>query len=145
MLDTSGLDDMIAQMRKMGENSGKMADAMVLAAGEEIKAAWVEVAERRRHRRSGAMIEAIGYAHEVKTISGIKYVDVYPQGKDGKGRKKPVRNATKAYVLHYGKKAWKTRSGDDWVDEADAKAEPRIAKKLPQMWEQYLKDGNVPT
>lgn len=143
MFDTSGLDELIRDMRRLGEYSGAAADAMVLAAADEIRKAWKETAEKKRIKKTGEMIKSIGYSHEVRDIGGVKYTDVYPQGKDPK---KGIRNATKAFILYHGSRRWKNPKGRTyrWADEANAKAEPQVTERLTKMWEQYLKTGRAP-
>ena len=143
-MDTTGLDELIRDMRRMGEYSGEQANKMVLAAGEVIKDSWIQEAQKRRLRKSGQMIGSIGYAKDVKDIGGVKYTDVYPQGKDSKTG---VRNAQKAFILHFGSSRWKDSRGRGfgWVDEASAKAEQPVERKLTEMWGQFLENGKVST
>lgn len=136
--DTSGLDDLVRDMERMGAATGPVADAMVHAAVIEIRDAWRESAEAHGHRDTGAMIDSIGYSSAPIKLSDAIARDVYPQGKDKKG----VRNAEKAFVLHYGSKRIQ---GDNWVDDADAAAGPRVQAKLEQMWGEFLETGKVPT
>ena len=136
-MNTQGLDKLISEMQKLGEHSGKMAEAMVNAAAVEIRNAWKESAEQHELIDTGAMIESIGFPGPVGNMNGTLYRDVYPQGKDGKG----TRNAEKAFVLNYGTSRIKPTH---WVDEAEAKAEPTIQRKLEEMWGEYLDTGKIP-
>lgn len=58
------------------------------------------------------MIESIDFARQAKMLGQIRYIDIYPQGKDRHG----VRNAEKAFILHYGTKRI---AATHWVDDAD--------------------------
>ena len=136
--DTSGLDDLVREMRRMGQDSGKVAEAMVQAAAIEIREAWKEAAEEHGLRDTGAMIESIGFNGPVKSIGNALYQDVYPQGKDEKG----VRNAEKAFILHYGTTR---RPGTYWVDDADEKSGQRVQRRLEEMWGEFLETGKVPS
>lgn len=135
--DTSGLDDLIRDMTRMGERSGEIAHAMVDAGVEEIRECWRDSAEAHGHRDTGDMIASIGSGPFID-MNDIVAKDVYPLGKDHKG----VRNAEKAFVLHYG-----TRRipGSYWVDDADDKAAPRVQSRLEQIWADYLATGKIPT
>lgn len=135
--DTSGLDDLIRDMRRRGEESGPMAEAMVAAAAIEIKAAWRESAEAHKLRDTGDMIDAIGTPGPVMKIGDAFAQDIYPQGKDRKG----VRNAEKAFILHYGKHGYEPTY---WVDDADAASAPKVQARLEAMWADYLETGVVP-
>lgn len=134
--DTTGLDDLISDMQRLGQGSGAVAEAMVSAAAAEIRSAWRESAEAHGHRDTGAMIESIGFPFPVQNMGGILYRDIYPQGKDSKG----VRNAEKAFILNYGSSRIRPSY---WVDEADEKSAPRIQEKLEKMWAEFLDTGRV--
>ena len=150
--DTSGLDDLIREMRRMGQDSGAVAEAMVNAAVIEIRDAWRESAEEHGLRDTGAMIESIGFNGPVKSIGDALYQDVYPQGKDDKG----VRNVEKAFLLHYGtgSAVGRVRAKDHrstgglkatyWVDDADEKSGQRVQRRLEEMWGEFLETGKVP-
>lgn len=137
-MDTTGLDELIRDMQRLGESSGPMAEAMVDAASVEIKNAWRESAERYGLRDTGAMIESIGSPGGTKRLGDTLYRDIYPQGRDGKG----VRNAEKAFIHNYGTSSIRPTY---WVDDAEAKAAPRVEAKLTDMWDEYLKTGQIPT
>lgn len=135
--DTSGLDDTIREMRKLGEESGEAATAMLQAGAEEVKKAWRLAAEEHGLRDTGDMIESIGFAREPKDIGGIKEIDIYPQGKDRHG----VRNAEKAFILNYG------RTGYDptyWVEDADRYSEDYAIPAMQAVWDEFVATGKVP-
>lgn len=130
--DTSGLDELLAEMKRLGELSGETADKMLMAGAEEVKKAWKDSAEKHKHRDYGDMIESIGYARQPKTAGDIKQIDIYPQGKDRKG----VREVEKAFILHYGKKG---KPGSHWVDDADTASGPKVQAAMEQIWDEHLK------
>ena len=132
--DTSGLDDLIREMERLGEASGEIAEDMVTAAVEEIRDAWKESAEENNLRDSGDMIESIGFPQPMQRIGDVLYRDVYPQGTDRKG----VRNAEKAFLAHYGTSR---QPATDWVDDADDKSGPRVDQRLTAIWEEHHKTG----
>lgn len=136
--DTSGLDELLREMERMGETSGEIAEAMVAAAAEEIRDAWKETAEEYDLRDTGAMIESVGFPKKVQRIGDVVYQEVYPQGVDAKG----VRNAEKAFVLHYGTSRIKPTH---WVDDAEERAEPRVEERLTGIWDEYIETGKIPT
>jgi hypothetical protein len=148
--DTTGFDDVINGMIKLGEGIGETADKMLLAGAQEVKASWKKTAEKHKFRDTGDMINSIGYARKPKSISGIRQIDIYPQGEDRHG----VRNAEKAFILHYGmsaKAARKIRRGKvkkfpeagipatHWVDEADADASPRVQAVMEKEYDNLLR------
>lgn len=130
-MDTTGLDALIQDMERRGQLSGPVADRMVTAAVEEIKAAWQASAEKHGLRDTGALIDSIGFGKSNVHAGDIIFNDVYPQGTDEKG----VRNATKAFILHYGKRGY---AATYWVDDAvDMSAGP-VQTRLEQIWNEFL-------
>lgn len=129
--DTSGIDDIIDQMRRMGEMTGEMADEMLLAGAEEVKEAWRQSAIQHDLKETGDMIESIDYAREPIRVGDVKAIDIYPRGKDRKG----VRNAEKAFRLHYG---WSKFIGTRWVDDADRWSEETAPAAMREVFEKYM-------
>ena len=130
--DMSGLDPIIDEMREMGEESGAVAQEMIPAMAEAVKQAWKRSAEEHGHRDTGEMINAIGYPRGPQTIGDVLTIDIYPQGKDHKG----VRNAEKAFVLHYGTSKLKASY---WVDTADAYSEQTAIPAAEQIWDKFIR------
>lgn len=128
-----GLEDVIFEMMRLGEDTGPTADKMILAGAEEVKKAWEYVAESRNHKDSGDMIKSIGYSKTPKKASGILWIDIYPQGNDSRG----VRNAMKAFKIHYGTSK---KEGDHWVDEADYYAMITAIPAMQKIWEEHLEE-----
>ena len=128
--DMSGLDPIIDEMREMGEESGAVAQEMILAGAEAVKQAWRRSAEEHGHRDTGELIDAIGYPKGPQNIGDALTIDIYPQGKDRKG----VRNAEKAFILHYGSSKLE---GSRWVDTADAYSEQTAIPAMEQIWDKF--------
>lgn len=135
--DTSGIDALMEDMRKMGELSGDVAEAMTNAAAAEIRDAWKESAEAHGHRVTGDMIASVAAPGAPVNVGGTWQKDIYPLGKDRHG----VRNADKAFILNYGTSRVKPTY---WVDEADAASETRVQSRLEAMWGEFLDTGKVP-
>ena len=159
---TDGIDSIAEEMAWMGEAAGETADEMLLAGAEEVKRAWQETAEAHGYHDSGDMIASIllGGAALTETIfswpglgrfmiesikadkapksdaDGVRKIDVYPRGQDHK--KKPVRNAEKAYLLHYGTSRIR---GSHWIEEAEQKALPTVQQVFEDIWDRHLKGG----
>jgi len=129
--DTSGIDDMINELGKIGELVGETADRMLLAGAEEVKKAWKKSAEMHGLRDTGDMIDSINYASTPKTAESIRQIDIYPQGKDRKG----VRNAEKAFILHYGSSKI---DATHWVDDADKLAAEPVQKAMETEFDKLL-------
>ena len=131
--DVSGLDETIEEMKRLGQMTGQTADAMLMAGAEEVRKAWRQSAEEHRHRDTGDMIASIGFSRKPKEIGSIRSIDIYPQGKD----KRNIRNAEKAFILHYG--TTKIR-GSRWVDDADKISEQTVVPAMIRVWEQFLQN-----
>ena len=149
---TTGIDEVLAEMQYYDEMMGPTADAMLAAGAEEVKKAWKEEATRREFRDSGDMIKSIGFSRKAVNAGDIQSIPIYPQGKDHKG----VRNAEKAYILHWGtagtnsKRAQKRRLKKDkvkgpgipathWVDDAEKNSVAPVEAAYNKIWGDYLK------
>ncbi len=146
--EVEGLDVLLDEMKRYDQLSGPTADKMLLAGAEEVKQAWKGEAERRQFKDTKAMINSIGFPRAVKRASDILSIDIYPQGKDKRG----VRNAEKAFILHWGtsssstskRKRKKKFSGPGiprtlWVDDADRASGPRVLDAYTRIWDAFLK------
>lgn len=132
---TDGIDSIAEEMAWMGEAAGETADEMLLAGAEEVKRAWQETAERHGYRETGDMIESIRADKAPKSdANDVRRISVYPRGEDRKG----VRNAEKAFLLHYGTSKI---HGSHCVDEADQDAGPMVQDVFEKIWDRHLKGG----
>lgn len=143
---TDGIDQVIEQMRQLGELTGEVADQMLLAAAEEVKKAWRQAIKQHGLVDTGSLIESIGYARKPKTVGDVRIMDIYPQGKsnsfrdkrNGKtyDRKKPVRFAEIAFINNYGTSSIKATH---FVDTADDLASKPVTDIMTRLWEEALR------
>ena len=133
---TEGLDELIDRMTEMELTTSELADKMLIAGAEEVREAWKMSAEKHKHKDTGDMINSINYSKKVRQIGDIKEVDIYPQGKDRKG----VRNAEKAFILHYGTSRI---DGSHWVDDADEMAGPMVEERLTKIFDDWLAEHDM--
>ena len=91
----NGFEVFDRQLNRMGRT---MIRQIVEAGAKAAEKRMAENVRLRRHVRTGDMLESIG-ENEYREFLGGGSVDVYPQGDDRHG----VRNATKAYVINYGR------------------------------------------
>jgi hypothetical protein len=136
--DMSGLEETIRDMQRMGQQSGNAAKAVLQAGAEKVKAAWRAATEAHGLVDTGDMLESIGFARNPKQIGDMLSIDIYPQGRDRKG----VRNAEKAFILHYGTSR---HPATRFIDDADAMSEAEAIPAMEEIWDQYIKTGTVPT
>ena len=137
-LEVTGLDEVTEQMKNMGQLSGKVADEMLIAASEEMVPAWKTAITRYGHVKTGTMRNSVKPT-KIKPRLGGKEMFVYPQGYDRTNRKKPVRNAEKAFVLHYGRK---NMNGSHFVDAAETEGEPKAAAAMIKRWDEFIEKGS---
>lgn len=130
-----GLDETVEQMARMGQLTGTVADQMLLAGAAVMKKSWKDTITRHDFIDSHSMIDHVNFPKKPKTVLDVLTIDVYPQGKDDKG----VRNAEKAFILHYG------RSGMDashFVDEAEQKAKAESEAAMVKIWDHFIQKGS---
>lgn len=132
-LTWSGLDETYREMARAGETVGEIAQEMLRVGGEKCVEAWRSAIGSHGHRPPGESGRATG---EMERSVGVKFkkkdgkrvAEIYPLGKDSHG----VRNAEKAFVLHYGRSNMK---GDHFVDEADRLSEENAVPAMIEVWE----------
>ena len=129
--NTSGIKELINQMQRMGLGISAVGKEMCMAAAEEIKLGWQKSAYEHGLHDTGAMIASINYPNAPSEVGGMMYIDVYPQGTDARG----VRNATKAFILHYGSSRIQPTY---WTDHGNDYASQTIPGTLQGIWEKYL-------
>lgn len=141
--DVTGLEQTIKSMEELGEHSGKVATAMLMAAAGEVRTAWQDAIVSFDHigkykkRKGGEMLASVGFPRKPKDVKGIMGIDIYPQGVDSKG----TRNAEKAFIAHYGRKHQK---GTGFVDVADQNSAQPVYNVMTEIWDEFLQTGKVP-
>jgi len=150
----SGLDKAIDEMERMSSDFKPLAEGILKNGAEIIVDEWRKEATRRTLKISGFMIGSIHFKKRIKTSGSAIYTDIVPMGKDEKG----VRNAEKAFILHYGtspkRKPAAKRRGKyvrpkkypgagipalHWVDDAESNAEPKVEKQVLDTYDKWLK------
>ncbi len=91
---------------KLNRASREMIRSITMAGAKAAEQRMAENTRRRMHVRTGDMLDSIGDNGYREFYRGGS-TDVYPQGDDRKG----VRNATKAYVINYGRGGVKRNGG----------------------------------
>lgn len=122
-----GIDDLDAQLQRMSRGQiQRIVDAGTQAAIDRMRANT----QKARHappgksgRATGAMLGSIE-GTEFKEYFGGGSREVYPQGDDSHG----VRNATKAYVLNYGR--GRALRGDRFITGDEDAAEEAVRQAM---------------
>ena len=129
-MSTKGLDEIAEDFKRLGEVAEpEFMDELLDAGAEEVKDAWDMIIREEGYVDTGEMRKSVGVAKG--TEKGPKR-EIYPQGKDKKG----VRNAEKAYILHYGKS---TKLGTRFVDDVERIAETKSYIAMQDVFNDYLK------
>lgn len=125
-----GLDDVQEQMLKREKITGEAVPEMLKAGGAVMKEAQEsEILSTFRSDRSTGDLAASIIVSDVKDTGSGKMVEVYPDGKDRHG----VRNATKGFVLQYGRKNMPARP---WFTAANTKAADAVNDEMRRVWEE---------
>lgn len=130
----SGLGELSNDIEQLADAiSGNLVDKMLDAGAEIAIADWKDGISAADHIDTGAMFGSVGVA---KATKKGKIREIYPQGKDNKG----VRNAEKAFILHYGTI---TILGDRFVDKIEDKAEVDAFLKMQEIFDEELKSKGL--
>lgn len=120
-------DELVRQLEKL-ENFDEIAEAMLTEAEpilrEEI------TAEASTHKDFGDMVDSI--TSQIKKNAIGWFLTTYPRGKDRKG----VRNMDKMMYIEYGTK---DQPADPILSRAVRKAEPKVLKKMQEVFDRYFK------
>lgn len=127
-MNSSGVAELAQDLRQLGKDIPQVEEEMLDAGAQAIVEEWKDGIEKAGHVDSGDMRDSVRATRKKKTRSR----DIYPKGKDRKG----VRNAEKAFVLHYGKSS---KPGDRFVDQIEEAAEPRATAKMQSVLNAHLK------
>lgn len=135
-IDLTGFEAALAEMRKRGEQSDAVAQAILDTGAAAAVESWRETITRLGLVKTGAMRDSIA-ATAPKTDGGILYREITAKGTDEKG----VRNGEKAFILHYGTSRIKRSY---WWDTAEQDAAPKVTAAMAAAWKTYTETGNVP-
>lgn len=101
---------------------------IVMAGADAAAARMKELTSEKRHVRNRDMIDSIGPGEYTEYLGGGR-VEVYPQGDDRKG----VRNATKMYVINYGRGGVRkkdSRMGDRFITRAEKQMKELVTQAM---------------
>lgn len=130
--EINGVERIIDELGRMDALTGPMAEEMIEAGADVVVETWKRVIKERGHVDTGDMLRAVKVKKPARS-SEVVAREVYPLGKDAKG----VRNAEKAFLLHYG---WKSRQGDYFADQVGADAEAPAVSAMEAVRDKYIKE-----
>lgn len=129
-----GLDDVAEQMLQRAQIVEEAVPEMLKAGGAVMQEAQkAEIKRMFKSRRSTGDLAASIVVSKIKEQGDAKMVEVYPDGKDRHG----VRNATKGFVLQYGRKNMPARP---WFTAANTKAADAVNEEMRRVWEAKQND-----
>lgn len=134
-MNVYGADDLTQLIRRTEKLADDEELAEMLNAGAEVVAEeWRAGINRtiRTNRSKGDLAESVQPSRKIESSGGVSSTIIYPLGKDRKG----IRNAEKAFILHYGKSGQPaTRFVDAVEDNSEAKAIEAMAEKANEILE----------
>lgn len=123
---------------------GKVAEDMLNAGKVEVEKAWKKIIDKRDLKRKGLMKSTVKSTKPKHNVYGT-FLSTYPFGveKDTATGKSRVRNAEKAFYLHYGFMNVRTghfyRDAVGWVDEVEKEAMDKATAVMEKIYENYIR------
>lgn len=130
--DVTGMEAVIREMARMDQQTGRVADEMLMAAAGVMTEAWRYAIASHGHVDTGAMFDSVRPSKPT-TRGGVKSLTVYPQGRDENG----VRNAEKAFIANFGRIH---QRGTRFVEEAEDTGEEPALTAMVAVWDQFIGD-----
>lgn len=125
-----GLEAVIRDMAQMQQHVGPVADEMLKAGAEVVRWEWQKSIKEAGHIATGSMFGSVRPT-KIKEKAGVKYLDVYPQGKDETG----TRNAEKAFIANFGRERQKASR---FADRAEKRAEQPARTAMAAVWDAFI-------
>ena len=128
--NVTGMEAVLRDMARMDQQTGRVADEMLLAAAGVMTESWRTAIQSHGLIDTGAMYRAVGPTRPV-TKGGVRSLTVYPQGKDSTG----TRNAEKAFVANFGRMH---QDATHFADEAERKGEEPAQSAMLAVWDVFI-------
>ncbi|MCM1334292.1 MAG: hypothetical protein NC084_11970 [Bacteroides sp.] len=143
-LKVSGFAEEVERFKQAGGDTQELIKAMLDAGIKVAKAEWKDVILKRRHLDTGDMRNSVDAAW-VSYRNGA--AEVYPLGTSRTGSvlrgntkpRKPIRNAEKAFIIHYGRS---NLAGDLFVDQVEEQVTDKGFDAMREVYDEFLeKEG----
>lgn len=131
----SGFDELAADLKKLEQlDNDELVGEMLDAGAEIVVREWKNGISKiiKTKRSKGELLESIGTGKGIEKNGDVSAKTIYPIGKDSKG----VRNAEKAFILHYGKSG---QTPTFFVDDVEAAAEDEAVEAMSEVFNDFLK------
>lgn len=130
--DVTGMEAVIRDMARMDQQTGRVADEMLLAAAGVMTEAWKFSIASHGHVDTGAMFDSVRPTKPAMR-GGVKSLTVYPQGKDKNG----VRNVEKAFIANFGRIH---QAATHVVDDAENTGEEPAQEAMLAIWDRFIEN-----
>ena len=118
----------LTTVSKLATDSRENIRRILMAGAQAAERRMADRIRQRRHVRNGDMLESTGNTGYQEYFGGGS-TEVYPQGEDRRG----VRNATKAFVINYGRGGVKRnggKMGDRFITSDEKAAEALVTQAM---------------
>ena len=129
--NVTGLEEIIRDLQRMGDESKEVAEKMLIAGADVVRWEWQKAIQAKGHIDTGAMLMSVKADKAPKERGGVMVVNVYPRGTDSTG----TRNAEKAFIAHYGRTH---QRGSGFVDMANEAAVAPAWSAMEAVWDQCI-------
>lgn len=110
-----GAEELRRDLQKLGDNAQEIERQMLAAGGKIMADAWKRAIEDHGFVDTGAMLDQV--KPTLRKRFGYQLAEITSKGTDKHG----VRNAAKAYILHYGTSRIRA---SHWIDGAEEQGTP---------------------
>lgn len=137
-LELSGFNEFSDLLLKQDKIAMEAVPEMLKGAGEVAKDILTQSIIQKNFTKSGKRafgdLKASMKVTKIKKKGDEKHVEVYPMGTDRKG----VRNATKGFVLNYGRS---NMDAKPWFSDAQTKVVEEGENEMRKIWEAKQREG----
>lgn len=147
-----GVDELNNMLHDIGSlENGNVTDKMLKKGQKVVEKKWNEEIKVKNHIHTGLMMKKVK-STKIKANKYGKFLSTFPQGEDTtyvnkkgetKKRKKPIRNAEKAFYLHYG---WFMHGGmhlikgDHFVDKIETGSIDETSEEMAKVLDDFLRN-----
>lgn len=134
LLHVEGIDDMTRMLDKISAlDEGKVIEDMLKEGAKDVEKAWTDNIIKRDYRDSRKMLLKVNTGRVKKNQWG-RFNTTYPFGVHVR-RWGKVRNAAKAFYLHYGFPGY---TGTRWVDNVEKDASKTAPDTMQKVFDKFI-------
>lgn len=134
LLHVEGIDDITRMLDKISAlDEGKVVEDMLKEGAKDVEKAWTDNIRKRDYIDTGKMLSKVNTGRVKKNQWG-RFNTTYPFGEHVRPWGK-VRNAAKAFYLHYG---FQGRIGSRWVDDVEKDASKTAPDTMQKVFDKFI-------